>query len=396
MSILRTQLLGAIAAGFAVGCKAEAPPSAPITAEAASLEPAPSAPAPAATASTEAAISGSASGESSSETTSSDPARPPGTCEPGSKRTTHTLAVGKAPPKQIPNPKISYDANGCASAADVSDNCLGIEVLSGPVLKGKQCVYTICKGREAPCGRLLLDLHGQARMAPLVHGVGWADASTLARDMPAAARAGWLQDARLEHASVAAFARFSLELLAIGAPAGFLVDAHRAALDEIEHARLCFALAGDAVSTEPPQAPGPLSLELLPIRSAVADIVRAAMEECCCGETFAALVAQRALLDCAHPEARQALERIAADEARHAELGWRFVAWAIAHFGVSARTAAAEGLASGLLRLDAVASPIEPGLEAYGRLSSVDLQIAAAEATTMIRQLDASLDLQVA
>jgi hypothetical protein len=65
--------------------------------------------------------------------------------------------------------------------------------------------------------------------------------------------------ALLEHASVASFARFSLQLMAAGAPASLVEAAHRAALDEIEHARLTFRLAsryeGRALG------PGPLPVD---------------------------------------------------------------------------------------------------------------------------------------
>lgn len=386
--LLRARLLGAIAAGFALdGCKSEAPPAAPNPPDGettTTLQP-----------------SGVVSGSVASPDPSADPAprasvapapvRGSMACEAPQARRSHTLRVGEKPPKQMPNAKIDMDANGCAAAHEVSDGCTGIRVLAGPVRKGDSCVYDVCQGQAAPCGRLLLDEGGVARVAPVRRAAGWAASELLVgAPMPAGAREGWLADARLEHASVAAFARFSLELLAVGAPPSLLADAHRAALDEIEHARLCFALASEPGAE---QGPGPLALDRLPVRQLVSEVVRAAMEECCCGETFAALVAQRALVDCTHPEARRALERIAVDEARHAELGWRFVAWAVAHFGVSARTAAAEGMRAGLQRLGATAGHGEPGLEGYGRLSPANLAAVAASAADTIRQLERSLDL---
>jgi hypothetical protein len=48
----------------------------------------------------------------------------------------------------------------------------------------------------------------------------------------------------MEHASVAAFARFTLDLLALGAPADLVQSAQQALGDEIAHAELCFGLAG--------------------------------------------------------------------------------------------------------------------------------------------------------
>lgn len=368
-----------------MGCKSE-PKAAPSAAEAASLEPAAAQAEP--SSSVAEPVASAPVAAEREQTLASEPSEDKaaaGTCAAGTKHEQYKLAVGQRPgPKQMPNYEFTFDANGCASAADVDDNCRGIHLLSGPVRKGGQCLYSICRGREAPCGRLLLDASGEARVAPLVAS-GRAPAGS---DMPAAARAGWLQDARLEHASVAAFARFSLELLSVGAPAEMVAEAHRAALDEIEHARLCFALAEAEV------APGPLSLRGIDAHAGLEAIVRATVEECCCGETFAALVAQRGLQECVHPAARAALERIAADEARHAELGWRFSAWAVSHFGVSARTAAAEGLVRGLSRLELVESATTGSLRDYGRLSSEDLQDVAREAAVLIRQLDASLDLQ--
>jgi hypothetical protein len=53
----------------------------------------------------------------------------------------------------------------------------------------------------------------------------------------------WWQDAQHEHASVPAFARISWLLAAAGAPADLMAWAHRAAIEEIAHARACFALA---------------------------------------------------------------------------------------------------------------------------------------------------------
>jgi len=140
----------------------------------------------------------------------------------------------------------------------------------------------------------------------------------------------WARDALLEHASVASFSKFSLHLMAVAAPPALLDAAHRAALDEIQHARLCFALAS-AYAGEP-LGPGPLPLEgdLLGALD-LASITAAAVREGCVGETLSALEASEAheLASAAAP--REALSTIADDEARHAELAWRFVRWALDH-----------------------------------------------------------------
>ena len=43
----------------------------------------------------------------------------------------------------------------------------------------------------------------------------------------------WAQDALAEHASIASFARFTLQLMAVGAPPQLLADTQRAAADEV-------------------------------------------------------------------------------------------------------------------------------------------------------------------
>jgi hypothetical protein len=59
------------------------------------------------------------------------------------------------------------------------------------------------------------------------------------------------------------------------------------------------------------------------------DVARLCLLEGCVGETLAAIEAAEALAGATDPEVRRALERIAHDERRHAELAFRFVAWAL-------------------------------------------------------------------
>src|SRR4029077_13893090 len=62
----------------------------------------------------------------------------------------------------------------------------------------------------------------------------------------------WRENGKTEHASVAAFARLTLDLMALGAPPDLIAAANQDALDEIRHTELCFSLAkaldGKAVS----------------------------------------------------------------------------------------------------------------------------------------------------
>jgi hypothetical protein len=99
------------------------------------------------------------------------------------------------------------------------------------------------------------------------------------------------------------------------------------------------------------------------------------------GETVAAIVAAEQHARATDPAARAALAEIAADEAFHAELAWRTVAWAVAAGGSEVLAAVdkafEEALASG------VGTAVSPGrtsrhMEAHGRLDeAIRAQVAA-------------------
>ena len=188
-------------------------------------------------------------------------------------------------------------------------------------------------------------------------------------DARAYAARAWLEDAAMEHASVASFGRVALELLALGAPLDLIEDAHRAALDELQHARDCFALA--EACGAPPVQPGPLPS--LPPRSP--ELCRFAADtfvEGCVGESIAALAMTRATAGAETPRTRATLERIAEDQARHAALAWRMVAWAIGQGGdeVADAVRAAADRVRAEMRSPAPSSVEPAGLAAYGRLDA--------------------------
>ncbi|MFO0647539.1 MAG: ferritin-like domain-containing protein [Polyangiales bacterium] len=124
------------------------------------------------------------------------------------------------------------------------------------------------------------------------------DAATRA----ALARA-WLDDARAEHASIAAFTRLSMQLLAAGAPPDLLAETHRAAIDEVRHAQRCFTLAsayGAARGARWPLDRGDPRGALRP-RDARAE----ALLDGCVGEGVAAVVARASSDDARDPEVRE-------------------------------------------------------------------------------------------
>jgi hypothetical protein len=135
----------------------------------------------------------------------------------------------------------------------------------------------------------------------------------------------YTQAAQLEHASVASFARFTLELLALGAPPQLLAAAQRAGLDEIDHARRCFSLASAYAGQ--PVGPGRLATASACPASTLEAVASALIDEACIGETLAAVEARAACRFASEPAVREALAVIAADEQRHAELGWQTLRW---------------------------------------------------------------------
>lgn len=200
-------------------------------------------------------------------------------------------------------------------------------------------------------------------------------AATPALDPPAPLRAAlaaaWLEDARSEHASVASFARATLELLALAAPPALVAACQRAGLDEVEHARVCFALAAGYAGAA--RGPGPLPA----VAPRPADLVRLACDtfvEGCVGETTAALAAARAARRCADPAVAAALARISDDEADHAALAWATVAWAAGRGGEPVR-AALRALADRLHAdvLAAAAPPADPDADLLARHGRLDL-----------------------
>ncbi|MDX2054694.1 MAG: hypothetical protein SFV15_19995 [Polyangiaceae bacterium] len=143
--------------------------------------------------------------------------------------------------------------------------------------------------------------------------------------------------ALMEHASVAAFARFSLHLMSMGAPAWLLSETQRAMGDEIEHATACFALASSYAGSS--VGPSQLCLEGAFAEVSMLEIVVTAVKEACFGETVAAIEAAEAASVATVPAVRELLSRISDDETRHAALGWRFLAWALENVGASTRAA---------------------------------------------------------
>ncbi|MES2644603.1 MAG: ferritin-like domain-containing protein [Myxococcota bacterium] len=224
-----------------------------------------------------------------------------------------------------------------------------------------------------------------AVLAAVVERADWCGT-----DLPATAAldparaAAWALSGANEHASIAAFSKLALELLAHGAPASLVRAVYLAGVDEIDHAERCFAQAarfgGAAVG------PGaiPFTAAIVATRP-LADIAADAAREGCVGETTGAVLARAAAEAATDPQVREALAAIAADEERHAALSWQVVAWAVRTGGAEVRAAVRAAFLAPVAPVDvtelAVRAQVSPAvLQAAARASLAEVVRPAARA----------------
>jgi hypothetical protein len=196
----------------------------------------------------------------------------------------------------------------------------------------------------------------------------------------------WLRAGALEHASVAAFARLSLQLMACGAPNDLLGAVHQAAREETEHAEACWAMARQlgVRSVEIGQFPFDGSIA---VDADLAKLATETVREGCLAETLGAHLAQVAADAARDPQIRTVLAKIAQEEARHAALSYRIVVWALRTGGARVKQAVLEALAGPLPRIDidelALRAGVDPDLLTQAAKFGVDEVIRPATATML-------------
>lgn len=214
------------------------------------------------------------------------------------KPTTSTFAV--------PDPGWRRNADGSWEVIAVFDSC-------GPIVRDRYKVtatgefvvvdHTSFDTKDGPiCGRRPAGLREVARagndVGAYFAGIAW-----------------------LEAAAVVAFRGVEGDLRALGAPEALIVAAREAQADEIRHAREASELARRFGAEE-------RALDVAPHahrdRFAVA---RENAVEGCVRETYGALVAAYQAKKAKDPAVRRFFERIAGDEARHAELSHAIATW---------------------------------------------------------------------
>lgn len=150
-------------------------------------------------------------------------------------------------------------------------------------------------------------------------------ASVFGADQADAAPGEWLASARLEHASVAAFARLTLQLMSLGAPAELLRDVQLAALDELRHADFFFELASRQAGQR--LEPGALDVAGALDDFSLAGLIESNLLEGCIGETLAAEQLRERAARSSDAALQAELLQIADDETRHAALAFRILRW---------------------------------------------------------------------
>ncbi|MEA2746167.1 MAG: hypothetical protein QOI41_310, partial [Myxococcales bacterium] len=189
-------------------------------------------------------------------------------------------------------------------------------------------------------------------------GADWvvAEPTTLALAIPETERcalaAEWRDNGKKEHASVAAFAQLTLDLMAVGAPPELVAAAQRDALDEVRHAAACFAIARDidGLAESPSPFPDARSRRFLFTASrsvALTQIAIDALADGVLNEGIASRLLAQLAKRCEVPALSAILRDMAADESRHAAHSWDIVAWCLETGGTTVANAL-RGAVSGM------------------------------------------------
>lgn len=146
----------------------------------------------------------------------------------------------------------------------------------------------------------------------------------------------WLDRAVGEHASVPAFAAFTIALMSNNAPSELVQDALSAAQDEVRHAKTSFEVASRLLGKT--MEPGPLPPSSLSFGKDMKALAVAAAKEGCVDETLSALVAglevdyqidlNTNISEDTKSFLKAKIRTIALEETKHSGLAWRTVRWA--------------------------------------------------------------------
>lgn len=211
--------------------------------------------------------------------------------------------------------------------------------LAGVFMSGVGMVGAFFSTMAFSRGRQLRS-RGRVLLARVATGSAWSRVEVGGDVVPGAEgderralAAQWRENGRTEHASVAAFARLTLDLMALGAPPELVAAANRDALDEIRHTELCFALARALDGEDESPGPFPEALDARTLsrsrRLALAELAVHSLIDGALHEGVSARVVAKLAARCEDPSVVAILKEIAADEGRHARHGWDVVRYCL-------------------------------------------------------------------
>ena len=141
-------------------------------------------------------------------------------------------------------------------------------------------------------------------------------------------RAEWSRRIAAEYGSAAITQHFTLWLIQLGAAPDLITDGLRIVADELTHSELSHEGHVAAGGTAPPQLDrGTLGLSRNPSRPLEHDVLFAAVQVFCLGETVAVPLFRHLRERCTVPVARKTLDRVLRDEVRHRDFGWAILDW---------------------------------------------------------------------
>lgn len=218
----------------------------------------------------------------------------------------------------------------CYSVRVSSKPVPAIMDLLGDPFTGTDQPLTLDRADRPVHGRPIV-VDGSSRVACTVRSADWMGAVSVSTEGVCSehrriAGQHWHEAALHEHASVASFAKFAMDLMALGAPAWLVAAATEAQADEVVHAQHCFAVAS-TLSGEV-KGPGPVSLVgVFDAPVTPKGLLTETILDACINETLAAAEAAYLSSVVQDDSLRALLRRIADDESRHAALGWQTVRW---------------------------------------------------------------------
>jgi hypothetical protein len=138
---------------------------------------------------------------------------------------------------------------------------------------------------------------------------------------------GWTDACVSAHLAAGAAAEFAVRLLRLAAPAPLLRAAAHAMADEAALSSACMQLARQYGGTPPLLTPAPKCDSAPEVdRSA---LVLSTLRRACITATVEASCAREGLEHCQEVTARELLLQLEQTRARSAQLGWRFLSWAL-------------------------------------------------------------------